>query len=130
MFSFDPWRKVRANFDESAIRSFLEKAASESEAVFKAGMTGGHSGVKYPNLPNRSSAPGEYPANQFGPLMASIDTEVEAREFTIGSNVFYSIFLREGTSKMRRRKMSDNAMQEGTERARSMLRDWMGWKVG
>lgn len=127
MFSFDPWRKVRADIDEGVIHGFLAKAAKESEAAFKAGMTGGHSGVKYPQLPNRSSAPGEYPANQFGPLMASIDTDVGSREFTIGSNVFYSIFLRQGTSKMRRRRMSDDAMQEGTERARSLLRGWARW---
>lgn len=57
------------------------------------------SGVKYPSLPNRSSAPGEYPANQTGKLMSSVTTQQQGLNFLIGYTVDYGRFLELGTSK-------------------------------
>lgn len=121
------WKPFFAIRDKKVDLRFMRAAADESEKVFRAGMRGGHSGRKYPNLPRRSSAPGEYPANQFGPLMASINSDVSATRMEIGTGVFYAIFLREGTRKMARRKMSDTALQEGLPKARSTLKGWVKW---
>jgi hypothetical protein len=43
----------------------------------------------------------------------------------IGTNVPYSMYLRRGTTRMQRRKMSDNAMKEGVKAGR--LGRWMEW---
>jgi hypothetical protein len=61
-----------------------------------------------------------------GGLLGSIRTEVSASEMTIGTNQPYSIFLRQGTSRMGgRRKMSDDALKEGMQGAR--LGKWVEW---
>lgn len=48
---------------------------------------------------------------------------------TIGTNRPYSIFLRMGTSRMARRKMSDDALKEGMRAAGRMGR-WVEWARG
>ncbi|UPT53287.1 virion morphogenesis family protein [Synechococcus phage Yong-L2-223] len=60
--------------------------------------------------------------------MGSIRTRTTLTETTIGTNQFYSKFLRDGTRKMARRKMSDDALQEGTEEARKMRFLWVRWR--
>ncbi len=58
----------------------------------------------------RASAPGEFPANKYGKLSASYRVETEATEVTVGTNVYYSRYLREGTRKMRPRKFLREAL--------------------
>ena len=60
-------------------------------------------GVKYPNLPNRSSAPYEQFARQSGKLNDSIDVKIIEDIIMIGSDVPYLKYLELGTSKMKPR---------------------------
>ena len=68
-------------------------------------------GRKYPSLPNRSSTAGEFPANQTGALLRSVDSFFDRSSVTVGSNKYYSKFLAHGTVKMRARKMSKEVLQ-------------------
>jgi hypothetical protein len=61
-----------------------------------------------------------------GSLLASIKYEMGGDEVTVGSNMYYSRYLREGTLPMGgRRKMSDDALEEGMKHAR--LGRWVEW---
>jgi phage gpG-like protein len=111
---FVPWSPFRARKKPEVIRRWLNDIGKASERAFK-NMKG------FPP----ASSPGEYPAIRTGRLRGSINYEVTDNSVTIGSNMPYSIFLRSGTSKMARRKMSDNALQEGMRGAR--LGHWVEW---
>jgi hypothetical protein len=132
MIIFRPWRRFRANQDEAVVHRFLEEAGQASVAAFKKGNRSAKSGQIYKRRRSagyyRASSPGEYPAIDTGDLDASISYEVSGNRMDIGSNMFYSKFLREGTGKMARRKMSDDALQEGVKDARSFLKGWVEWK--
>jgi phage gpG-like protein len=112
---FKPWKRFQARKNEGEIHRWLRGVADASAETFRSSMKG------YPP----ASSPGEYPAVRTGRLRASIGTEVTHDSATVGSNMFYSIFLRMGTSKMARRKMSDDALKEGMEKAR--LGRWVEW---
>lgn len=112
---FSPWSPFRARKNTAEIQSWLQSIAIAAEAAFKGGMG------KYPP----ASSPGAWPNIRTGNLHGSIRTEVTADSMTIGSNMRYSIFLREGTSRMARRKMSDDALQEGMKAGR--LGHWVEW---
>lgn len=131
MIFFKVWRRFQAFKDKSRIKRFLERAATESERAFRKGLRGRHSGRIYRlsgGRMHRASAPGEYPANRSGALEKSIRTRVGATQMVIGTGVFYARFLRSGTRKMARRKMSDNALQEGTAKARPALNGYARWR--
>lgn len=131
-FSFKGWSAFRAKKNPQVIRSWLQTVGDQAQKVFTAGLLGAHSGQVYyrRNGTHRASAPGEYPANDSGNLLASMRQETSATEATIGTNVFYAKFLREGTRKMARRKMSDNAILEGAKRAKPASRGWVAWAKG
>ena len=112
---FAPWSTFRARKDNAEIRSWLQRVAKASEAAFKGGMG------NYPP----ASAPGAWPNIRTGNLKGSIRTEVTSNSMTIGSNMRYSIFLRTGTSRMARRKMSDDALKAGIRAGR--LGHWVEW---
>ena len=114
---FKPWRPFIARKKPQEVRRWLKAVGVASEAAFK-NMS------RYPP----ASSPGEYPAIRTGRLRASISHVVTSNSVTIGSNMFYSIFLRMGTSKMARRKMSDDALKEGVQKAR--LGKWVEWSRG
>jgi len=116
--SFVPWKTFRAKKDDATIRRWLKAVGESSEKVFKAGMGKGPS----------PSAPGAWPNSQTGRLRGSIKSQVSANSVTIGTNTHYSGYLRSGTSKMARRKMSDNALEEGRKGAR--LEQWVKWQHG
>ena len=61
------------------------------------------SGIKYPNLPNRSSAPYESPSKQSGNLHSKIDVELYNGGVMVGSDVKYLKYLELGTRKMKPR---------------------------
>lgn len=115
---FESWSSFRAGRTGEK-RRWLERVAKESEAAFRKGM--GH----FPPV----SAPGAWPNTRTGRLLGSIRTRVTDTEVTISTNTHYSMFLRHGTSKMGRRKMSDNALEEGLRAAGRMGR-WVGWVHG
>lgn len=128
---FTPWGKFRAVEDKSKIRRFLKQVGEESEKAFKKGNRSSKSGIVYSRPGGssyRASAPGEYPAMPTGRLDSSIKYVVRGNRMDIGTSVFYAKFLREGTRKMRRRKMSDDALKEGLAQARPMLEGWVEWK--
>lgn len=131
-FEFKGWRMFKAKKKPEVVRKWLHRVADEAQKVFTKGMRGRHSGQIYYRRggSHQASAPGEYPANDTGNLLASMKQHVTTREATIGTNVFYAKFLREGTGKMRRRKMSDNAMHEGAAKARPSFRGWVAWVRG
>jgi len=60
-------------------------------------------GIKYKNLPNRSSAPFESPALQSGNLHSKIDVEYKDKVLSVGSDVKYLKYLELGTKKMKPR---------------------------
>lgn len=71
------------------------------------------SGIKYKNLPNRSSAPFESPAIQSENLHSKIDVNVIGdKEVKIGSNVKYLKFLELGTNKMQPRNGLEIALKK------------------
>ena len=114
---FKPWRPFIARKRPQEIKRWLKAVGVASEAAFK----------KMGHFPPASS-PGEYPAVRSGRLRSSIRHVVTGDSMTIGSNMFYSIFLRLGTRKMARRKMSDDALKEGMTKAR--LGKWVEWSRG
>ena len=131
-FSFKGWSKFFAQKNQRVVRSWLQTVGDQAQRVFTAGLLGAHSGQIYRRRggTHRASAPGEYPANDTGNLLASLRQKTSDTEATIGTNVFYAKFLREGTRKMARRKMSDNAIVEGAKRAKPASRGWVAWSKG
>lgn len=71
------------------------------------------SGVKYPNLPNRSSAPGQSPAAQSGALFDSIKDDISAFQSELGYTAKYGEFLEMGTSRMAPRPLVQRLVKKG-----------------
>ena len=117
--SFKQWAPFWAKRDKAAFKRWLQLVANESEKAFK--KMG-----KYPP----ASSPGEYPAVRSGRLRRSIRTKVSDTGVEISSNTSYAGYLRYGTRKMQRRKMSDNALKEGLAAAKKRAKTWVGWSHG
>ena len=116
---FSPWGKFHARKKPEAIHRWLKGIGDAGVEAFRGGMG------SYPG----PSAPGAWPNSRTGRLRASIKSEVTSDSVTIGTSMPYSIFLRAGTSKMARRKMSDNALEEGVK-AGGRLTKWVEWARG
>lgn len=131
MFTFTPWRKLRVVRDKKVDHVFLTGLGRAAAIRFMDAQLWPKSGRWYrrPGRWHRASAPGEYPAKDTGGLRASEDFDVTENSVIVGNTIFYSKFLREGTPKMARRKMSDNALSESTEGARSLLKGWVRWEA-
>lgn len=118
---FTPWRDFHARKNNAAIHRWLHAVGEASVEAFRQGAS-----RQWPGGDARGSAPGEWPMRRTGSLLGSIRFELGHDEVTIGSNMPYSRFLREGTLPMGgRRKMSDNALEEGMKKAR--LGRWVEW---
>ena len=122
--SFQPWGHFRAVKDNASIQAWLDAIGVAGVAAFKGGMGGGG-----------PSAPHAWPNSQTGALLGSISHETTSDSVTIGSSrtrgsAPVSLYLRHGTSRMARRKMSDNAMQEGQQAAMGRLGHWAHWSRG
>jgi phage gpG-like protein len=113
--TFQPWRPFIARKKPDTIRKWLRGIGEASKQAFTGGMGG-----------SPPSSPGEYPAVRTGRLKGSVSFTTTSDSVTIGSNMPYSIYLRMGTYKMARRKMSDNALKEGVEKA-GRLKKWVEW---
>lgn len=134
MFVFTPWRHFRAFRNRAVTTAFMKQVATEGENTLRKGILsppktgriykrkrGSHQASV-----NRSAA--EYPANDTGALAKSVRKVYTATKAEIGTNMFYSKFLRNGTRKMERRKMSDTAMKLAIAKSRFKLRRWAGWR--
>lgn len=114
-----PWHKFKADLDERVIRAWLATIAQESRKAFMSG-TSRHSPP--------SSRAGAWPKQRTGALRASIKAEVHGLEVIVSTDRPYSAFLRYGTSKMGRRKMSDTALEIGTQKAEGRMQHWARWE--
>lgn len=134
MFTFIPWGKFRAFRNKAATTAFFKDVATTSYQILRRGLanppkTGRiyrrRRGMHQASI---NIAEAEYPAKDTGALYKSAGKVATATKAEIGTDMFYSKFLREGTKKMRRRKMSDNAMTEGVIKARGRMKHWAEWK--
>lgn len=115
---FTPWGHFYARKKREEIRRWLHSIGEASVDAFKSGMG------EYPP----ASAPGAWPNRRSGRLRASVRAEVKSDEVTVGTSMPYSLYLRHGTSKMKRRKMSDDALKAGMKSGR--LAHWVVWTHG
>lgn len=134
MLIFSGWRKFFAFYNRANVKRFVQDAAETSEDVFRDGV---ESGPKTGRIYRRrrgfhqasvNRAGAEYPANDTGALAKSIKSTATATEATVGSAMYYAIFLRNGTSRMQRRKMSDTALQTALPTVRSRMKAFAEWK--
>lgn len=119
-----PFGTLVATYDDAAVQRFLQNVARTSHFKFRAGMEASRGGRVYRlkgGRMHKASAPGAYPAIMSGATAASIRTEVKKDEMTLGTNTYYAKWLRSGTKKMKKRKMSPEALREGLEAARPSL---------
>ena len=64
----------------------VREVAEEARDFLKEKLSGPGSGIQHPDLPNPSSLPGEYPAQQSGDLLACIGLErVAPSEYDVGA---------------------------------------------
>lgn len=133
---FKPWRPLEVELDRQAIHRFFFRVAHEGAKSFREGMDGPHTGRIYRRRGRLHQASvnirkAEYPANSSGALRRTIRGVSTPTSATIGTSMPYSRWLREGTSKMQRRKMSDDAIDDGVRiaRGRGGFRDWIRWNV-
>jgi hypothetical protein len=127
-FKFKNFGRFEAVFEKSVVRKFLYDVGADAKDAFKSGIKGGHSGRTYRRRgkSHQASSNGEYPANDTGRLLRSISSSISPMEVTIGSNVPHSKFLH-GTSRMAKRKMSDDALKEAMKTA-SFKENFAQWK--
>jgi len=107
-FRFIPYRNINVRNKRKGDIHEIGRAAVK---IFKAGVLSAHSGRVY--MYGRASAPGEYPAVKSGHTLSSISyTTVGDDTLIVGTKSPASVFLRNGTRRMARRKMSDSALEE------------------
>lgn len=130
---FKPWGRFSAFKDDRQIRRFLSGAADIVLKRLKDGLknppkTGKFYIGKSKRRIQASRALAEYPARDTGDLFRSAKKRVARDEMEVGTNMFYSRFLREGTSKMGRRKMSDTALEESLPKIEGTIGRFAYWK--
>jgi len=116
-----PWDKFHADMDERVLRVWLNEIAKESRNAFMKGA--GRHGPP----PSRAGA---WPKQVTGALRGSIKAEVQGRMVVVSTSRPYSGYLRSGTSKMGRRKMSDTALEIGMQKAENRMKHWVQWVPG
>lgn len=99
--------------------------------------TGPKTGRKWPNLPNRSSAPFEAPAEQSGKLSKSIGYRVRNHtQMEIGASAEsergapYPRFLEDGTRKMKPRPYLLKSVNNTARDAQKALQDYVAEEIG
>lgn len=110
---FAGWRAFAVFRDKAVTDAFLRRIGASAEGEFKRGIASPKSGRIYRRRgrSHRASAPGEFPAKDSGAHLATVSHRVGPSEVTVGSGMFYAKFLRYGTKKMARRKMSPDALK-------------------
>lgn len=129
---FTPWREFFAFRDRRVTTDFMREAAKEYEDEYKKAIRNppktGRMYRRRGGMHQASRALSEFPANDTGKLQNSAKGTSTALSATVGTTMFYAKFLREGTRRMGRRKMSDNIVQANTPRILARLRGWVVWK--
>lgn len=133
---FTPWKRFSTFHDKAAVRRFIRTAGDVVLDRLKKGLRNPpKTGKKYFGKSKRVvqastglRAAAEYPARDTGDLLRSADKTVSATQFEVGTGMYYSRFLREGTKKMVRRKMSDTALTESLPELREKLGRFAYWK--
>lgn len=93
-------------------------------------ISGTRTGRKYPQLPNRSSAPGEYPKNQSGRLKDSLYAKASFSELKIGAKAKHGLYLEFGTSRMSARPNAKNPwLQMAMRLQRRNIRNYLTREV-
>lgn len=122
---FTGWRLFKAGLDEKEMQRWLETVARISAQHMREKITGPHTGkIGYRKGGGRfiRSAPGEFPANDSGELLASVKGVAFKNKAFVAANTPHSTYLRKGTRRMAKRKMTIEALAYGI-RASSHLRD-------
>lgn len=109
---FTGWRAFMAIRDKAVTDAYLRRIGATAEGEFKRGIASPKSGRIYRRRggSHQASAPGEFPARDSGAHLATVGHKVGPAEVTVGSGMFYAKFLRNGTRKMAKRKMSQDAL--------------------
>lgn len=84
-------------------------------------LNGAKSGRHYPGLPNQSSAPLEYSANQTGDLLNSINYKVEGEFLIFYSDSDHAGYQEYGTAKMAPRPNLEMAIDDSDGTIRNIL---------
>lgn len=115
---FTPWRVFDVFRDHVVTQSFLRRIASTAEAEFKQGIASPKHGRLYRRRgrSHRASAPGEFPAKDSGAHVATVSSRANTSEAVVGSGMFYARYLRDGTRKMAKRKMSKEALRQAMDK--------------
>ena len=125
------WGNLRAHYNLHRQKWWLQSVANLSRRVFVEGIVSGpHTGRVYRRRGglHQASAPGEFPANETGRLLSSLRTNTTANEAIIGTNTYYAHWLRNGSRRMQRRKMSDDALKAGRAGSVALARGIVHWK--
>jgi len=130
--TFQPWRRFVAYRDRRVTTTFMRDAAKEFNKEYRKAIASppktGRMYRRKHGLHQASRPLTEYPANETGALQNSVRSDATSDTATVGTTMFYGKFLREGTRKMQRRKMSDNIVRDNTPRILARLRGWVVWK--
>jgi phage gpG-like protein len=122
------WEKFHVAQTAALKRQFLTAVGNEAQRVFRNGMAGGHSGRIYGG--HKASAAGEFPASRTGALAASIAVVVGQDQVEVGTGMPYSIYLRYGTGRMAKRRMSEDALRIAAENIQSGFGHFIGFEIG
>lgn len=91
-------------------------------------VNGPHSGIKYARLPNQSSAPGEYAANQSGRMLGSIGGSNSLMSMRIWATAPHAGYLEYGTSRMAARPVIENAVRDTESEVTQVLGQFV-WRA-
>lgn len=122
------WQKFHVAQTAALKRNFLTMVGNEAQRVFRNGMQGGHSGRVYGG--HKASAAGEFPASRTGALERSIGVIVSENQVEVGTGMPYSIYLRYGTGRMAKRRMSEDALRVAAENIHAGFGHFVGFEIG
>jgi len=105
---------LTVELSEEKLEGWLKRVVLEAQNILTREMRKGGRGRVYRRRGkvHRASAPGDYPAVDTGRLARSTTVAVNYPAAWIGSGVSYAPYLMFGTSKMARRKLYGDALEE------------------
>jgi HK97 gp10 family phage protein len=132
-------REAKAGIERKLARGLNARAEALRAEIFNLVEQSSptRSGIQYPDLPNRSSAPGEPPAYQSGRLAESIAvlsratpaelvSTVGPRPQAFTSRAPYPVFLEFGTRRMKPRPFMRPAVAAFRQKIKGAIARWPG----